>query len=89
MPIASYLVHPAPGMKTHVTAALNRIHGCEVVPSENRDVLVLITDTPDRKSDRKLSRVLDTVEGIHCLSLVYGHMEQGFENTKVGGENAQ
>ena len=45
MAVCSYLVFPAVGEREAVHAKLTEMPGCDVVPSTNRDVLMLITDT--------------------------------------------
>lgn len=76
MPIASYLVHPGEGQLDRVSQQLRALPGCEVHPATNRGVLVLITDTPDLAADKALTRQLAELEGIACLSLVYGHLDE-------------
>ncbi len=70
--IQSYVVHPAACRAAEVTAALTAIPGCEVLPAENRPVLVLVTETSDRAAQRQLERRLDAVENIAHIALVSG-----------------
>src|SRR5688500_14103900 len=43
--IQSYLVYPEPGQTAALVAALAQIPGCDVIPSVNRNVLVLVTES--------------------------------------------
>ncbi|MCC6537281.1 MAG: chaperone NapD [Bryobacterales bacterium] len=70
--IQSYVVHPEPDHLQEVTAALAALPGCEVLPAENRPVLVLVTETADRAAQRELERQLETVEHVAHLALVSG-----------------
>ena len=47
MPIKSYLAYSVTGRRDALARALAALGGCEVIPASNRDVLVLVTDTPD------------------------------------------
>ena len=47
MPICSYVVYPADNSFDVLQQKLNQLAGCEVTPSDQGDVLILVTDTPD------------------------------------------
>lgn len=72
MPIKSYLAYPATGRRDELAAALGRLRGCQVVPALNRDLLVLITDTPDEAAEAALEAALAALPGLHGLGLVAG-----------------
>lgn len=74
--IQSYVVHPAAGRAAEVIAALTAIPGCEVLAAENRPVLVLVTETPDRAAQRELERCLEAVENIAHIALVSGWTDE-------------
>jgi hypothetical protein len=46
---------------------------CSVLPAEDHDVVVLITDTPDAKSEEKLQQRLRKIEELACLAMVFAH----------------
>ena len=54
MPIKSYLAHPHDGKKAELVAALSCLSACEVIPAENKDLLIVVTDTPDTLEDEKI-----------------------------------
>ena len=73
--IQSYLVFPAEGHIAGVAAALSALPGCEVLPAENRPVLILVTETSGRDAQRDLERRLEDVENAASISLVSGWTE--------------
>jgi nitrate reductase NapAB chaperone NapD len=74
MPICSYLVIPEAGAARQVAGELSRIPGCEVVPAENHDLLVLITETSDPKQDQALRSRVEGLRGIEALMLTFGEI---------------
>ena len=72
MPIKSYLAHPIDGKKEALTNALNALGNCEVVPSENEELLILITDTQTVEEDKILKESIDALDSLKMLSLVSG-----------------
>lgn len=80
--IQSYVVHPAAGRAAEVFAALTAIPGCEVLPAENRPVLVLVTETPDRVAQRELERRLEAIENVAHIALVSGWTDEEAAQTE-------
>ena len=72
MPIKSYLAYPARGRRDELVAALGRLDGCHVVPAVNRDLVVLVTDTPHEAADRALQEALTGLPALDGLALVAG-----------------
>ena len=72
MPIKSYLAHPHDGRKNELIRNLTAIHQCEVIPSENKDVLVVVTDTIDESEDKSLSEKIEAIDSLKLLALVSG-----------------
>jgi hypothetical protein len=66
--IQSYLVYPEPGQSAAVAERLRSIAGCEVIPAQNREVFVLVTDGVAEDE-------VQAVEGITCLAMVGGWSE--------------
>lgn len=69
--IRSFLVYARPGCREALAAALEEEPGCEVYPSSNADVLVLVTEhisTSDEAAfDARLAE-RDDVEGVALVS---------------------
>ena len=75
MPICSYLVITESGACEQVAIRLSALPGCDVAQAENRDVLILVTDTPDREEERALRETVEAMEGIQALLLTFGEIE--------------
>lgn len=72
MPIKSYLAHVVERQRDEVSRRLGRLAGCAVVPATNRNLVVLVTDTPDEAAEEALEDALGHVPGLQCLTLVAG-----------------
>lgn len=72
MPIKSYLAHPHEGKKEELIAALSKIDNCEVLPAENRDLLIVVTDTQDNTEDKEIKETIETIESLKLLAMVSG-----------------
>ena len=73
MPIFSYLAIPTSGAKELLCASLANLPHCEVIPSDNREVVVLVTDTPDEATEDKLQKSLKNLQSLQSLSLAFGY----------------
>jgi len=73
MPIFSYLAIPTSGAKELLFASLSTLPHCEVIPSDNREVVVLVTDTPDEATEDKLQKSLKNLQSLQSLSLAFGY----------------
>lgn len=76
MPIFSYLALPKQGAKEALCAELARLDYCQIVPAENEDVIVLVTDTPDDTTEKSLQRTLKTLQNLQSLSMAFGYNEK-------------
>ena len=72
MPIKSYLAHPHQGKKTELMQTLTSLDHCEVIPAENKELLILITDTESNLQEDNLQEQLNTISSIKLLALVSG-----------------
>lgn len=86
MPIMSYLAYPEDGQRMALVRALRSIPSCNVVLSENRDLVVVVTDTPDREAERTLQQQLQSIDALHCMTLIAGYDDP--ENQDVEQANA-
>lgn len=72
MPIKSYLAHPYDGKKEELVKALSNLKECEVLPAENENVLVVVTETTDDTKDTELKETIETIKSLKLLALVSG-----------------
>ena len=77
MPIKSYLAHPFEGKKEALTQEISELQHCEVIPAENKDLLIVVTDTETDTEDDNLKEKLETLGSLKLLTLV-----SGFNTTK-------
>ncbi|MGD2097292.1 MAG: hypothetical protein PVG35_06890 [Desulfobacterales bacterium] len=76
MPVFSYLAYPVTGSKEQLISDLAALDFCEVTPAENAEVLILVTDTPDEKTEKKLQEKLKTLKSLESLGMTFGHTDQ-------------
>ncbi len=72
MPIKSYLAHPQAGKKNELINDLLAIGHCEVIPAQNKDIVVLITDTETEKEENLIKLKLESIHSLKLLALVSG-----------------
>jgi nitrate reductase NapAB chaperone NapD len=75
MPVFSYLAQPVPGGKKDLLDELGKVAHCEVIPSDNEEVLVVVTDTPDQGAEEHLQEDLKGLKSLQCLSMTFGHVD--------------
>jgi nitrate reductase NapAB chaperone NapD len=72
MPIKSYLAHPHDGKKEELQQAISLLDGCEIIPAENENVLVVVTETANDADDKNLKETIETINSLKLLALVSG-----------------
>ncbi len=75
MPICSYLVIPERGAARRVERRLTDLSGCDVTRARNRDVLILVTETPGLEEENDLRERIEAMEGIQALLLTFGEID--------------
>ena len=75
MPIFSFLAYPETRMKTQLIKDLSSMQYCEVKPSDNQDVLILLTDTPDEQTNKDLINTIKELDSLQSLSMTFGHTD--------------
>jgi nitrate reductase NapAB chaperone NapD len=76
MPIFAYLAIPVEGGKDTLAAELTALPHCEVIPADNKDILILVTDAPDEKAERNLQNKLQKISSLQSLSMTFGCSDQ-------------
>ena len=75
MPVFSYLAYPKPGAKEALLNDLAALDHCEATPADNEEILILLTDTPDEKSEKTLQKKLKALKSLESLGMTYGHTD--------------
>ncbi|WP_167495853.1 MULTISPECIES: chaperone NapD [Desulfosediminicola] len=73
MPIFSYLAIAKANARESLCSELSALKYCEVIPAENQEVIVLVTDTPDHATEKQLAETLKTLPSLQSLSLAFGY----------------
>ncbi len=72
MPIKSYILHCEYQNKNILLNELQKLTNCEVIPAQNHEVIVVVTDTDSEETDTELYNQLLEMKGLKHLSLVSG-----------------
>jgi nitrate reductase NapAB chaperone NapD len=73
MGICSYLVIPETGQKESLVRSVASIPGCDVVPATNRDLFVVVTDTPAAQ-ERSLRERIEAMSGVQAMVLTFAEV---------------
>ena len=76
MPVKSYLAISKKGKKEQLQQALNQVKGCESTVSDNKNVLVVLTETETVVEDKILFQTINNLESLELLTLVSAFDEQ-------------
>lgn len=72
MPVKSYLARPHDGKFSELLQELSLIEGCDIIPSTNQDVAVLVTDAQTDLEDNKILAQINAIDSLKMLSMVSG-----------------
>ena len=75
MPIKSYLAYPVSGKRNELAQTLRSMPECEIIPSTNQDIIILVTDTMDTEMEKALENRLRDISSLQCLTLVSGYKD--------------
>jgi len=75
MPIFSFLAYPEKNMKDQLVKDLSTMQYCEVKPSRDQDVLILLADTPDEETNKNLIDTIKELKSLQSLSMTFGHTD--------------
>lgn len=70
--IRTFLVYVRPGSRERVAALLRQEAGCDIDPSENADVIVLVTNHDSRADEDRFDERLAALDGVAGVALVSG-----------------
>lgn len=72
MPVKSYLARPHTGKFDELISELSALKGCEIIPSTNEEIAVLVTDTLHEEEDALLISKINTLDSLKMLTMVSG-----------------
>ena len=72
MPIKSYIVHPLDGKYKELQEEISKLPSCDIIPSKNKEILIVITDAKDDLEDKNIQIELNEIKSLKMLSLVSG-----------------
>lgn len=72
MPVFSYLAIPKSGAKETLCTEFARLEHCRIMPADNHEVVVVVTDTPDIAAEKALQETLPRLQSLQSLSLTFG-----------------
>ena len=76
MPILGYIASSRSGAKQKLLQELNALQYCEAYPADNADILILVTDTPDKDSEEQLQEHLKEIKSLESLSMTFGYNDE-------------
>ncbi len=80
MPVCSYVVHAVEGEFDALAQELSEKAGCDAYPSDGREVIVLVTDTPTKEADKQLYKELKVNDKINCIAISFADIPEGEED---------
>ena len=75
MPVFSYLAYPEKGSKEKLLYALSALAYCDVMAAENKEILILVTDTPNEDAEKALQKKLKKLKSLASLNMTFGHTD--------------
>lgn len=75
MPILSYLIFPEPGRKHELQTELSALPNCDLIPSYNKDLLVLVAEFESKEDEAALQARMEAIPSLSGFSLVAGFDE--------------
>ena len=75
MPVFSYLAYPVQGAKKQLLKDLDQLKYCETTPARNKDVIILLTDTPDENAEKQLQEQIKSLKSLQSIGMTFGHVD--------------
>lgn len=73
MPISSYLAIPKSNQLSKLTKQIEAYPECDALPSTNKEVLVVVTETADAAAEETLIEKLQSLDSLQQLTMVSGY----------------
>ncbi len=76
MPVCSYLVYPVANKIPNLMQKLDQMKECDATLSEDEKMIILLTETENKKHEEKLQQDLKEIKEINCLVLSFGQIQE-------------
>ena len=76
MPISSYLAIPKANQLPELTKQVEAFSECETLPSSNKEVLVVTTDTIDAQAEERLIQKIQSLDSLQQMTMVSGYNDK-------------
>jgi len=83
MPVLAYIASPRSGEKKKLLQELNAMQHCEAFSADNAEILILVTDTPDKETENNLQKQLNKIGSLESLSMTFGYNDES-QNKEEG-----
>lgn len=70
MPVKSYLIFPKNNKTEDVIKSLSLMDYCDVFPSDDEKIIILITETDNEQTDEELWKELQSNSAIQQINLI-------------------
>ncbi|WDE96244.1 hypothetical protein PQO03_11050 [Lentisphaera profundi] len=75
MPVCSYLAYPIEGKEQALMSKLSSMPECDVTLSDDKKLIILLTETKDKDHEKLLQEKIKQVKDINCLVLSFGQVQ--------------
>lgn len=72
MPISSFLAIPKHDQLSLLTDQITSFPECDALPSSNKDLLVVVTETKDNQAEETLLEKIQALDSLEQLTMVSG-----------------
>lgn len=72
MPISSFLAIPKRDQLTELTKEIASFPECDALPSSNKDLVVVVTETKDNQAEENLLEKIHALDSLEQLTMVSG-----------------
>lgn len=76
MPVKSYLLFPHAGRESDLFESLSLYPGCEVIPSDRKEVFVFVSETHSADEDEAILQKLESEKDLHHIHFISGFITE-------------
>ena len=76
MPVFGYIAYPVSGVENNLAQELGALKYCQVIPADNEKIIILVTDAPDKDTEKELQKQLKNLCSLESLSMTFGYNDE-------------